>query len=173
MCTHVYKCSTKLKWSRFSWVLFKQSLKVFLVTLVNKHPQTFSRKCPSFCCFCCILLNTDSSPYRVLYVSIHGLFQSSALTSWWIHFTFDLNFTHCWMQWCKACHHWTPEQWRPVLQCRCFSGLGSLVLLKGTLNASACWDILDNFSSQLCGSSLGMPPSCTDVTAHRCTKQGP
>lgn len=52
-----------------------------------------------------------------------------------------------------------------VMVCGCFSGLGSLVLLKGTLNASAYWDILDNFSSQLCGSSLGMAPSCTDMTA--------
>lgn len=60
-----------------------------------------------------------------------------------------------------------------VMVCGCFSGLGSLVLLKGTLNASAYWDILDNFSSQLCGSSLGMAPSCTDMTAHRCTRQRP
>ncbi|KAI2659461.1 Transposable element Tc1 transposase [Labeo rohita] len=65
------------------------------------------------------------------------------------------------MQWCKARHHWTLEQWRCVLWIDeslverggggimvfgCFSGagLGSLVPVKGTLNASAYQDILDN-----------------------------
>ena len=49
----------------------------------------------------------------------------------------------------------------------CFSGagLGPLVPVKGTLNASEC--------SQLCGNSLGMDPSCSNITVHQCTKQGP
>ena len=93
------------------------------------------------------------------------------------------------MQWCKACSHWTLEQWRPILWSDelCFSiwqsdgrvwvwrlpgeqylsdcivpsvkcgggmimvwgrspgaGLGPLVPVKETLNASACQELLDN-----------------------------
>ena len=47
----------------------------------------------------------------------------------------------------------------------CFSGagLGPLVPVKGTLNASEC--------SQLCGNSLGMDPSCSNITVYQCTTQ--
>ena len=52
----------------------------------------------------------------------------------------------------------------------CFSGagLGLLVPVKGTLNASD-QEMLDN--SML--PTLGMAPSCSYMTVHQCTKQGP
>ncbi|KAI2662490.1 Transposable element Tcb2 transposase [Labeo rohita] len=56
------------------------------------------------------------------------------------------------MQWCKACRHWTLEQletlWSDESRFSIWTslgvGLGPLVPVKGTLNASAYQDILDN-----------------------------
>ncbi|KAL6476641.1 hypothetical protein MHYP_G00151400 [Metynnis hypsauchen] len=45
-------------------------------------------------------------------------------------------------------------------------GLGPLVPVKGTLNVSAEQEILDNFMLQLCGNSLGIAPSCSNMTVH-------
>ena len=57
----------------------------------------------------------------------------------------------------------------------CFSaaGLGPFVPVKGTLNASASQEMLDNSMLQLCGNSLGMATSCSSMTVHQCTKKGP
>jgi len=63
-----------------------------------------------------------------------------------------------------------------IMGCGSFSGLGldPLVPVKETLYASAYQDI--NFwtisCSQLCGNSLGTAYSCSNMTAHQCTKQG-
>ncbi|CAI9558282.1 unnamed protein product, partial [Staurois parvus] len=53
----------------------------------------------------------------------------------------------CQMQWCKACHHWTLEQWRCVLRSDDHASLAIrwTCLVKGALKVSAYQDILDNF----------------------------
>ena len=54
--------------------------------------------------------------------------------------------------------------------CTAWLQLGSLVPVKGTLNASAHQQMLDSSSSQLCGNSLGMVLP-VPTWLHQCTKQ--
>lgn len=54
---------------------------------------------------------------------------------------------------------------------RLFSGAGlsPLVPIEKTVNASAYQDIWDKFKLPTCGNSLGMHPSCSNMTVHEDT----
>ena len=119
-----------------------------------------------------------------------------------------------WLEWCKASHHWTLEQWKRVFWsdescfniyqsdrliwiwrvpgecylCECilptvkfggggimvwssfsWSGLGPLAPVKGSINPTACNDILDNFLFPTLGQFLFF----FSMTIPLCTKRGP
>ena len=70
---------------------------------------------------------------------------------------------HVWLH-CDKCKVW----WRGIIVWGCFS-----VPVKRTLNASEHQEMLDSSMLPTLWDSLGMAPSCSNMTVHQCTKQGP